>query len=88
MEGGENEMELNHIYSGIPQNYQPSFSDERPVAVKGQIPGNNVQSEQKVDYDKLLMNLEEVKDFLYMLIGGLIEVKKEQNIGASIDKRV
>ncbi|MGV7930069.1 MAG: hypothetical protein AB2L13_14400 [Spirochaetota bacterium] len=40
------------------------------------------------DYDKVMMDLDEVRNFLYMLIGAEIQVKQDERIGANVDRMV
>lgn len=51
---------------------------------------NSIQAEISVrndfDYDKVMMNLEDVKNFLFMLIGGnLAKVAENENRGSAVN---
>lgn len=80
-------MDTNMIYLGTAHYTKPAFSDEAVRLPAASVENHSAHERQKFDYDTVMMDLEDVKNFLYMLIGGsLLRVKDSENLGVNVNK--
>lgn len=78
-------MEIRSIQAEYPVNRKASI-DEIAFISKGKntIPGSG---EEGFDYNKVLMDLDDVKSFLYLIMGnGVHQLKQDEKVGSNINK--
>jgi hypothetical protein len=64
----------------------PAASGERLFQPDGQ--GASAPTEVNFDYNQVMMDLEEVKNFLYMVVGGgSLKLRQDERVGTAVDKR-
>ncbi len=67
----------------------PAYGGEKTLPVNNNTISSSIAglSEKNFDYNQVMMDLEEVKSFLYMVVGGgSLRVKQGEKVGANVDK--
>jgi len=78
-------MDVTSMIPGFPS-VRSAAVDERIFALDARTaPGPRAET-ARFDYDKVMMDLEEVRNFLYMLIGAELQVKQDERIGINVDR--
>ncbi|HSV96155.1 MAG TPA: hypothetical protein VLM75_04380 [Spirochaetota bacterium] len=80
-------MDVTSVIPGFPS-VRSAAIDERMLAVNARAASGLRTEAPHFDYDKVMMDLDEVRNFLYMLIGAEIQVKQDERIGANVDRMV
>ncbi|MBP7603402.1 MAG: hypothetical protein KBA15_05710 [Spirochaetes bacterium] len=78
-------MDVTSVIPGFPSVRSSAIEDRLFAVNAGTASGPKAETE-RFDYDKVMMDLDEVRNFLYMLIGAEIQVKQDERIGVNVDR--
>lgn len=78
-------MDVTSVIPCFPSVRSAAIEDRLFAVSAGTAPGPRAETE-RFDYDKVMMDLDEVRNFLYMLIGAEIQVRQDERIGMNVDR--